>query len=213
MNKLKTLCAALLLGVACTFTAQAQSFNWGFVAGMNLTKLKLSGSTKEVAAANLKSSNKAGWYVGPKVTFNTPLGIGADAALEYSERTLDINDETEKYRTLEIPVNIHYNIGLGSKLGIYVATGPQFGFALQNMKWGNLGTGANFSKNNLNTTWNIGVGVRALDHLEVGIGYNFALGRAGKAIWEGVGGNAGASQDVQLEYKTNTFQVQVAYIF
>ncbi len=223
MKKIKLL-LALVLGMAWG-TAQAQSFSYGIVGGLNLTKLKYSGSAKD----NFSSDNRAGWYIGPKVEFNTALGIGIEAALEFSQRSLNITSDdasnltndvygvqpsqsvTEKYRTIEIPINIRYNIGLGSKAGIYVSTGPQFGFALQNMKWKNLGSGTNFSKQNMNTTWNIGAGVRLLSHLEVGIGYNFALGKAGKAI---IGEKySGTNQDYELKYKTNTFQVQVAYLF
>ena len=202
---------ALCVAFFCAAPASAQLFKWGFVGGLNLSKLKVSGNYKESVKAS--TGNKCGWYIGPKVMVNLPVGIGIDAALEYSQRDLEINDESEKYRTLEIPVNIRYNIGLGSKAGIYVATGPQFGFALDNMKWENALNGGNFSRNNLNTTWNIGAGVRLLGKLEIGIGYNFALGDTGKAIFSGLGGPTGNSQDYELKYKTNTFQAQVAYFF
>jgi opacity protein-like surface antigen len=108
---------------------------------------------------------------------------------------------------------VRYNIGLGKIAGIYVFTGPQFGFAFKNMEWSNFGSGTNFSKENMNTTWNIGAGVRLMKHLEASIGYNFALGKAGKAIFNNFGGETGNSQDLELKYKTNTFQVQVAYMF
>ena len=104
-------------------------------------------------------------------------------------------------------MNLRYNIGLGDAAAIYVATGPQFGFALNNMAWSQT-VATNFSKNNMNTTWNVGAGVRLLKHLEVGLGYNFAIGKVGKAIVP-----TGDSRDVELEYKANTFQVQVAYLF
>lgn len=218
MKKLATLCAAFALTLVCAATASAQTFSYGITAGLNLTKLKY---TTKNFQGNLSSDNRAGWFVGPKVAFNTALGIGIDAALEYSERSLYMSaentsgtittTETKKYRTLEIPINVRYNIGLGSKAGIYVATGPQFGFALQNMNWSNFGSGNNFSRNNLNTTWNIGAGVRLLSHLEAGVGYNFALGKVGKGI---LGDQyAGTSTDAELEYKSNTFQVQLTYLF
>ena len=96
-----------------------------------------------------------------------------------------------------------------------MATGPQFGFGLENMSWENMlpGSPSNFSKNNMTTTWNIGAGVRLLKHLEVGVGYNFALTGMGKTIFDYTTGIVGASNDYQLRYKTNTFQVQAAYYF
>ncbi len=219
MKKITAICVAFVIAFACATTVRAQSFDWGIVAGLNLTKLKFNGSAKGMAQTNFKSDNKAGWYVGPKFAFNTVLGIGVDASLQYSERDLDINGESETYRTLEIPINLRYNIGLGKKAGVYISTGPQFGFALQNMQWNweDFGSGGNmdssFGRRNLNTTWNIGAGVRLLNHLEIGVGYNFALSRTGKAIFENFGGTAGTSTDYELKYRTNTFQVQVAYMF
>ena len=213
MKKIATLCTAFLLMLVMAAPAAAQSLSWGVTAGLNLSKLKLSGDVPASVNSNLSTDNKAGWYVGPKVTFNTMLGIGLDASLQYSERNLNIGGENEKYRTIEIPINLRYNIGLSSLASVYVATGPQFGFGLQNMKWENTLQGGNFDKSNMTTTWNIGAGVRVLKHLEVGIGYNFALGNVGKTLFENVGGSTGNSQDYQLEYKTNTFQAQLTYYF
>ena len=65
----------------------------------------------------------------------------------------------------------------------------------------------------MNTTWNIGAGVRLFKHLEASVGYNFALSKAGKAIFNNLGGSTGNSDDYELKYKTNTFQLQVAYMF
>lgn len=225
MKKITTLCLVLVLTLVGAMQMQAQSFSYGITAGYNLTKLKLSGNMKE----SFSSDNKPGWFIGPKVAFNTALGIGIDASLQYSQRKLNITQpvyydastgtefggtaQSKTYRTLEIPINLRYNIGLGKIAGVYVFTGPQFGFAFKNMKWSNLGSGTNFSKENMNTTWNIGAGVRLMKHLEASIGYNFALGKAGKAIFNNLGGETGNSQDAELKYKTNTFQVQVAYMF
>lgn len=221
MKKITTLCLVLVLTIIGAMQTQAQSFSYGITAGYNLTKMKFSGNWKE----SFSSDNKPGWFIGPKVAFNTPLGIGIDASLQYSQRKLNItrvthyrygevfDEKSETYRTLEIPINVRYNIGLGKIAGIYVFTGPQFGFAFKNMEWSNFISGTNFSKENMNTTWNIGAGVRLMKHLEASIGYNFALGKAGKAIFNDYHDEIGNSQDLELKYKTNTFQVQVAYMF
>lgn len=222
MKKFSALCLSLLVAFA-GLTAKAQKFSYGIVAGYDLTKVKYSGDMKN----NFSSDNKSGWYVGPKIVFSTAIGLGVDASLQYSQRKLNITQEgyydgneilnnvsqSQTYRTIEIPINLRYSIGLGSSASVFAYTGPQFGFALQNMKFNNLGTGYNFSRENLNTTWNIGAGVRLFKHLEASVGYNFAIGKAGKAILNGVGVNEGESQDLELKYKTNTFQVQLAYMF
>lgn len=220
MKKFSALCLSLLVAFA-GLTAKAQKFSYGIVAGYDLTKVKYSGDMKN----NFSSDNKSGWYVGPKFVFSTVMGLGVDASLQYSQRKLNITQEgyydgneilnnvsqSQTYRTIEIPINLRYSIGLGSSASVFAYTGPQFGFALQNMKFDKLGN--NFSRENLNTTWNIGAGVRLLKHLEASVGYNFAIGKAGKAILNGVGVNEGESQDLELKYKTNTFQVQLAYMF
>ena len=223
MKKILSILAACLVALAVALPSQAQSFRAGITGGLNMTKLKMYGSAKE-AGTDFKSNNRNGWFIGPKVEVNTGLGIGLDAALEFSQRDLNITttdrygvetSESEKYRTIEIPVNVRYSIGLGKVASVHVSTGPQFGFALNNMKWSNVGLGYNFKRNNMNTTWNVGAGIRVLNHLEVGVGYNFALGRIGKAFLENteVGDVVGTDDDYLLKYKTNTFQVQVAYIF
>lgn len=201
---------ALLMALAgATNTAAAQGVKFGVVGGMNLTKLKISTSGEGAQGKYFGSDNQTGWYIGGKMRAWAALGIGADVAVEYSKRTLDINGENRNYHTLEIPVNLRYQIGLLRLLDVYVATGPQFGFAFKNMRWENTLNGGNFSKENLNTTWNIGAGVMLMNRLEIGLGYNFALKKAGRAIVP----STGESKDYELEYKTNTFQVQAAVYF
>lgn len=220
MKKISTFCIALLLAFVGTVAAQAQSFSYGITAGYNLTKLTFSGSAKK----NFSSDNKPGWFIGPKVEFNTVIGLGMDASLQYSQRKLNIcenmyeasddilDNRSETYRTIEFPINVRYNVGLGKMASVFVYTGPQFGFPLQSMTWDDFGTGSNFSKEKMNTTWNIGAGVRLLKHLEANVGYNFALSKAGSAILNNFGVETGSGKSL-MKYRTNTFQVQVAYMF
>lgn len=220
MKKISTFCIALLLAFVGTVAAQAQSFSYGITAGYNLTKLTFSGSAKK----NFSSDNKPGWFIGPKVEFNTVIGLGMDASLQYSQRKLNfcenmyeasddiLDNHSETYRTIEIPINVRYNVGLGKMASVFVYTGPQFGFPLQSMNWDDFGTGLNFSKEKMNTTWNIGAGVRLLKHLEANVGYNFALSKAGSAILNNFGVETGSGKSL-MKYRTNTFQVQVAYMF
>ena len=194
----------LLLGVQ---PAKAQ-LSFGVVGGLNLSKLSY-----DNLSSNLTSDNRCGWYIGPKVEFKVPLiGLGVDAAVEYSQRRLNGEVETgtstvsssTTLKTIEIPINLRYSIGLASLASLYVATGPQFGFNVGDKKWNwNNITGAadGFELKKSNVTWNIGAGVKLLSHLEVGVGYNIALSKFAKK-YAGDG-----------NFKSNTWQFQVAYMF
>lgn len=223
MKKILISFLVAMTGIFAAAPAHAQLFKFGVVTGLNLTKLKIKGDKgtfAEQVGKTFDSENRTGWYVGPKIWINTPLGIGLDGALQYSQRRLDVAGVGETYRSVEIPVNVRYNIGLGSIASVHVSTGPQFGFNVGGMDaedWiSSIGGNSRFSKQNMNTTWNVGAGIKLLGHLEVDLGYNFAISRMGKAILDVAGSGSGVNIPVgsyEVEYKTNTFQVQLAYIF
>ena len=83
------------------------------------------------AQAQVKD-NTTGFFVGPMVDVTLPIiGLGIDVAALYSQSGLDVNNEnSEKLKSIEIPVNLKWTLGLGSTLGVYVAAGPQFGFSI-----------------------------------------------------------------------------------
>lgn len=91
-----------------------------------------------------------------------------------------------------------WTLGLGSTLGAYVAAGPQFGF--------NVGSGhftENFDMKSCNTSFNVGVGLKLLGHLQAGVNYNFGLSKMAKAV----------DDAMTIEMKRNTWQISVAYMF
>ena len=204
---------ALLLSLAVATPAGAFGFDWGITGGLNLTKLRLSDNLKNV----FSSDNQAGWFIGPKVNLSLVAGLGLDASLQYSQRKLQVSDDEgqsnyKTFRSIEIPINVKYNFGVGRVASIYVATGPQFGFNVGSRSWNLLGGSDDrlFRNENMTTTWNIGAGVKVLGHLDIGVGYNFGLGKVGETFLSQLGGNLVGSSD---DYKANTFQVQATYYF
>ncbi len=207
-KNLFALVAVLVLSVG---TANAQ-LQWGLLAGTNLTKMSFSKEMKN-NVNNLKSKNTTGFYVGPKVNFTIPIaGLGADAALVYSQKRLEVEAATgstaKTFRSIEIPVNLRYTFGFSSLAAVYVATGPQFGFNVGNRDWNfnsitdKDNSPLKFKKKNMNTSWNVGAGVKLIGHLEVGVLYNFSISKYyKKAVGEG------------YDFNGNSFQVQAAYLF
>ena len=189
---------AFITALVTSIPVQAQ-FKWGVVGGLNLSTLSFDKSH------GLDSDNRLGWYIGPKAEFTLPIiGLGVDASIQYMSRRMNANSDVEgeefsqskTLQTLEIPINLKYNIGLGSVVGVYIATGPQFGYNIGSKLWNGI------KLKEANTTWNVGAGVKLLGHLQAGVNYNIALSKFGK--FEGENANS---------FKSNSWQIQVAYMF
>ena len=201
---MKRILSLMVLVAALTMTAQAQRVQFGVKGGLNLTKMSVS---KDV----IKSDNQAGFYIGPTLKIALPLSFRVDVAALYDQRSAKIEtdgltgiqgagDEKIKQKSIQIPVNARYNIGIGSEAGIYLAVGPQFGFPVgdkvYNTKLGE------YTLKSSNLSFNFGAGVYLLDHLEIGFSYNLAAGKSGEFK------NAG-----DIDTHNNAWQIGAAIYF
>lgn len=181
---------AVCIGMA--IPAQAQ-INFGVKGGLNLSKASLSD-----VPGNFKKDNFTGFFIGPMAELNIPIvGLGVDASLLFAQRGIKVSEAgdeiTIKQNGIDIPVNLKYNIGLGSLVGIYLAAGPDFYFDFEKK--------SGIDKKKAEVGINVGAGVKLLNHLQVGANYNIPLGDTAD-----IKGTEGS-------YKTKTWQVSVAYIF
>ena len=202
---MKKLSAVLMCMVAFLWAAPANAqFKWGLEGGVNLSKASIKGD-----GGLFDASNRTGWFVGPKVQMTMPvIGLGIDASLLYSQKymKMDFSGEVDGENVngstpnksmpyVEIPINLRYNFGFSSLVGVYLATGPQYNWYLgsRNLKYAGESIG---SLERSTFSWNVGAGVT----------YNIAMGETGKL--GGVG-------DVIKEFdvKNNTWQVRLAYLF
>ena len=210
-----TLVAAFMVATS----ASAFGFDWGITGGLNYTKVKL--SSKNSAISSLKSgSNQAGWNVGVRANVGLVAGFGINGALLYNQNKLKLEyngmQETETERSISIPLNLRYNFGIG-KTGVFVGTGPQFDFPLNNSFGESLIYDYNntFDKENMSTSWNISAGAKILGKVELTAGYTFALGPIGKSFLEGMGNQVGVSGFIGkgADIKRNMFQINATYYF
>lgn len=180
--------AALLMAMP----AKAQ-FTWGVRAGLNLTQLSINESL-------LDPSNRAGFYVGPTVKFHLPLiGLGFDASAVYDQRNAKVGEESLDAKSIALPINARYSIGLGSMANVFFFAGPQFAFNVGSDK-----TGWEWKSSNISV--NLGVGATVLSHLEAKVNYNIACGKTGeftlmKGVTSGING------------KYNSWQIGLGYYF
>ena len=93
--------AAALL-VTLPTTAQIK---FGIRGGANLVNMKFNNGTFD-------KDNRAGFYVGPTVKFTVPIvGLSLDASALYDEKTAEVNGETMKAQSIDIPINVRYGVG------------------------------------------------------------------------------------------------------
>ena len=171
---------------------------------------------------NFKSQNATGWFVGPKAQFTIPvLGLGIDGAILYSQKNMNINlnDDLEgiaesasidkKLSYIDIPINLKYNIGFSSLIGVYIATGPQYSWYIGDKNFGLNGDGESLgdivAMNTSSFSWNVGVGINAFSHLQLGVTYNIPLGNTAEI--------EGFDTLKKMDVKNNNWQVRIAYMF
>ena len=106
MKKIFTL-VTLVVALFAANTANAQ-LKFGLKGGLNITNMSFD---SDVVA----QSNQEGFFVGPTVKFSIPVvGLGFDLAALYDQRDAKIDDTTVSQRSINIPLNLRYNIGLNN---------------------------------------------------------------------------------------------------
>ena len=184
-----------LVVMLCLFMAvpsQAQ-VKFGLKGGLDISKL----DTKV-------SGNTTGFFVGPMLDVTLPIiGLGIDVAALYSQSGIDVNNKSsEKLKSVEIPVNLKWTLGLGSTFGVFIAAGPQFGFSI-NDGWKQLMEESNKSF----VSVNVGAGLKLLRHLQVGVNYNIGASKLGDMIVDSSEGK------LRSGIRKNSWQVSLAYMF
>ncbi|MBQ8269732.1 MAG: porin family protein [Bacteroidaceae bacterium] len=195
-------------------------FNWGVKAGINLTG-------KPSSLKDVSRDSKNGFYFGPMVKVLIPvLNIGLEGNLLYSQIENEFYGNSITRRSIEVPVYLRYDFALpilDRILEPFIAVGPQFSWVIGKSDisgveevWDEASnTIANsiyewdYKKSNLSL--NLGAGAILLDHIQLHINYNIALGNTGE--WKSNVVSEGWGYIKNQKSKTNTWQISAAYIF
>lgn len=199
---MKKIFSIFLVAVCCfamAIPAHAQLIKWGVKGGVNMSDLDLSGGY------NGNKDNATGFFIGPMAEFTVPLiGLGVDGSLLFSQKQVKLDGDKVKQTGLEIPVNLKYTIGMGSMLGLYFAAGPDFFFDFSGDKTLN---DINIDKKKAQVALNLGLGLKLVKHLQVGVNYQIPMGDSFSLK------NAVNTATNSGSAKTKTWQISAAYIF
>lgn len=197
MKKQFTYC---LLGICLLISLPAYSqIQFGLKGGLDVSKVSFSSDLWD-------GDNKTGFFIGPMAEFTLPVaGIGLDVAALYSQAGLKVESTgrgeiegsvSDKWKSIEVPVNLKWTLGLGKMLGVFLAAGPQFGFNLNSELDG-------YETKSCAVTVNIGAGVKLINHLQIGLNYNIGASKIAESLDERIVDNM----------KKNSWQVSMAYLF
>lgn len=185
---------------------------FGVKGGWNLSSLKLNDDM-------FTSDNKNGFFIGPMMKVSLPLtGLGFDIAALYDQREAkmryasdvtgsDLSRRTTiKQKTIDVPVNLRYSIGLASMANVYFFGGPQWSINVgdEKFKWDSVSS-YSLKKNTL--SFNIGAGLTFLQHIQASVNYNIEASKSGKMEIE-------RSDDGDwVKGRNHTWQVSLGYWF
>jgi hypothetical protein len=198
----------LLTALVLSQPMQAQSINFGVKGGMNNNEMKFDQSVFD-------SENRFGFFIGPTLKVALPLGgLGVDIAALYDQRESKIEsngqEATLKSQSLQVPINIRYGVGLGSVANLFAFAGPQFGFNLGDKTKELYKNAMDWTLRSSNVSANVGLGATLLNHLQITVNYNFALGKTGEIeVWDATK----KTWDAFTNGKANSWQVSAAYFF
>lgn len=174
--------------------------NFGIKGGYNITNFSFS---EDVIAKD----NQQGFFIGPSLKIGIPvLPIGFEIAAIYDQRDAKLEGEKISQKSINIPINVRYELGLGDMAGIYVAAGPQFGFNIGDKKF-SFSNANDYKMKDSNLSLNLGAGIRLVSHLEIGFNYNIALGKTGEF------NEVDGAKNLVGNGKANAWQISAAYYF
>lgn len=169
---MKKVLLIMAVGLLTAVPLRAQ-IKLGVKAGYNLTDISVSKHIFERAI-----SDKTGFFIGPTIQFSLPfIGWGIDVSALYDRRDGKVKEtgETLKQKTIQVPINVRLGIGLGGVATVFAFAGPQLGFLIgdeeKKMRYGD------WTLDDSQVSANIGGGIVLVDHMQLTVNYNFALGK------------------------------------
>lgn len=173
LSAIKAIVFALVLAAVSTFSTEAR-VRIGPRVGVEVNKLHFD---EEI----FKGENCAGFTGGVQLDFVAPLGIGFDVSVMYVRRSAEFMRNNTDVASAErdyihIPLNLKYRIGLplvDKIIAPYLFTGPDFAFLTSssaiNEAW---------KSKKFDVSWNFGVGVELIKHLQVSASYGIGMSKA-----------------------------------
>ncbi len=203
MKTIKSLLLAVVMIAGFSVPAAAQ-FHIGPRVGITVNQLHLDNKMFD-------AENRTGFTGGLMAEFTVPIiGVGVDASVMYVRRE-GVNKYVDDGETIVeknnrnyigIPINLKWKIGIpavGNIITPFITTGPEFDFLCSKQ------TIDDMKRKKCDVSWNFGLGVELIKHIQVAASYGFGINSAVKYV--------DAIETVDVKGKDRFWTITAAYLF
>lgn len=203
MKTIKSLLLAVVMIAGFSVSAAAQ-FHIGPRVGITVNQLHLDNKMFD-------AENRTGFTGGLMAEFTVPIiGVGVDASVMYVRRE-GVNKYVDDGETIVeknnrnyigIPINLKWKIGIpavGNIITPFITTGPEFDFLCSKQ------TIDDMKRKKCDVSWNFGLGVELIKHIQVAASYGFGINSAVKYV--------DAIETVDVKGKDRFWTITAAYLF
>ena len=117
----KTIISMVVMAMFAVMPANAQGIAFGVKGGVNFTKMSIDDDA-------VKSESGVGFFIGPTLKIDFLPFLGIQGAVMYEQANSKVDGEKIKRQSIIIPIDARVSFKFKEGAGIYLATGPQFGF-------------------------------------------------------------------------------------
>ena len=178
----KLFVSIIMIAFFAVMPAKAQSIHFGVKGGVNNSEFNLD---------DVPTKSGYGWFVGPTLKVNILSFLGVQGAVLYSQSNSKVDGTNIKQKSILVPIDARLNLVLTPETGLFISTGPQFGFNTGDKDFNIFSSGDKYDevRDNYKDTfqlkksmfsWNFGAGVMLTKHFELGIVYTVAIAETGE---------------------------------
>ena len=202
----KTIISMVVMAMFAVMPASAQGIAFGVKGGMNFTKMSIDDD-------KVNSESGVGFFIGPTLKIDILPFFGVQGSVFYEQANSKVDDEKIKRQSVIIPIDARVNLKLSEAAGIYLATGPQFGFNVgeDEFTWNETSSYKNtFQMKKSMFNWNFGAGVMLSKKFELGVVYSLGISKTGELEAEI---DKAKANNNELKPKSSTVQISATLFF
>ena len=202
----KTIITMVVMALFAVMPASAQGIAFGVKGGANITKMSIDNDAIDCDAG-------VGFFVGPTLKIDFLPFLGIQGSVFYEQANSKVAGEKIKRQSIIVPIDARVNLKFNEDAGIYLATGPQFGFNVgeDEFTWNESSSYKNtFQMKKSMFNWNFGIGAMLSPKFELGVVYSLGIAKTGELESEI---NKAKANNNELKPKSSTVQISATLFF